>query len=149
MKKYQSGFTLIEALVGLVLFAMIGGALLQGLSTGYRSLAISQEHTQAAALATSQIESIKSERFSRFGDYVVIDVPDGYAIDISVDDAHICRDCQSVTGGPPRACPCGGVYVRQGAGVSGFMLQYIEVCIRHGGKSVIIITSLRTGLAFE
>ncbi len=78
----RNGFSLIEVLMGVAIFAAIGVALMSGLSTGYKSLAISQERTFAEGLAKSQVEYIKSQEYISVANYdppakryEVIDIP--------------------------------------------------------------------------
>jgi len=59
----QRGFTLIEVLVGVAIFAAIGVPLMVGLSTGYKSLDISRERTFAESLAKSQVEYLKRQEY--------------------------------------------------------------------------------------
>lgn len=93
----QNGFLFIEALVGLTIFAALSVALMSGLSTGYKSLDVSQERTFAESLAKSQVEYIKKQVYIsviRYDPddsekrYAVIDIPAhltsvGYAVEIT------------------------------------------------------------------
>ena len=131
----RNGFSLIEVLVGVVLFAVIGVALMSGLSTGYKSLAISQERTFAEGLAKSQAEYIKDQEYISVANYdppakryEVIDIPAhlsgaGYVVEIS----------------PPELV--------KAAGVSGFELQSITIKVKRHDKGKLTITFYRTGLA--
>ncbi len=91
----QKGFTLIETLVGLAIFAAIGIALMNGLSTGYKAVDISQERTYAESLAKSQVEYIKAQEYIAYqyydpdvegNHYDVVDIPahlSNYSVEIS------------------------------------------------------------------
>ncbi len=130
----QKGFTLIEVLVGVAIFAVIGVALMSGLSTGYKSLAISQERTFAEGLAKSQAEYIKDQGYISVLDYdpgvegkyyVVIDIPAhlsgaGYTVEITVAEDPVYP-----------------------AGVSGFELQSITVKVKRHGNVKLTITFYR------
>jgi prepilin-type N-terminal cleavage/methylation domain-containing protein len=61
MAKQDSGFTLIEALVATAVFAMLLGALYQGLSAGWRGLQKANSETVALALLSRQLASIGVE----------------------------------------------------------------------------------------
>ncbi len=131
----QKGFTLIETLVGLAIFAAIGVALMSGLFTGYKSVGISQERTYAESLAKSQVEYIKAQDYiSKINyepgvlEYAIIDVPAqlaaaGYTIEIN----------------PPE--------IVLPAGVSGYELQGITIKVKHHGSGKLVIIFYRAGLA--
>ena len=133
----QLGVSLIETLVGLAIIAAIFVAMMNGLSTGYRSLDTSQERTFAESLAKSQVEYILDQDYISIlnydaGDpakrYTAIDIPTnlvatGYAVEIS----------------PPELIGA--------AGISGYELQSVTIQVkRHNGRKL-IITFYRTGLA--
>jgi len=130
----QRGLSLIETLVGVGIFAMIGVPLMAGLSTGYKSLAVSQERTYAESLAKSQVEYVKAQDYisvANYGNpnvYLVVAIPAdlvaaGYAVEIS----------------PP--------VLVEPAGVSGYELQSITIKVKHHGNGKLVITFYRTGLA--
>ena len=136
----QKGLTLIETVVGLALFAIIGIPLLIGLSTGYKSLDISRERTFAESLAKSQAEYIKEQQYisvAHYGDpdvYEVITIPAhlaaaGYVVEISPPEIP-------VIAGEPAV-----------AGVSGFELQSITIKVKRHDKGKLTITLYRVGLA--
>jgi general secretion pathway protein I len=54
-----AGFTLLEILVALTLFAIVGGALLGLFQTGLRATATSSEYTHAALLARSKLNELQ------------------------------------------------------------------------------------------
>ncbi|MFW6102564.1 MAG: type IV pilus modification PilV family protein [Chloroflexota bacterium] len=82
------GVTLIEVLVALALFAIIGIAFAGGLGTASRAVLIARIRTNAASLAGAQIEYVKSHNYTAAPDGGVAtypkiadtDIPDGYAI---------------------------------------------------------------------
>ncbi len=129
----QRGFALIETLVGIAIFAAIGVALMSGLSTGYQSLAISQERTYAESLAKSQVEYIKAQdyisvaNYPTDGPYYVIDIP-----------AHLAAG-YTVEVNPPETV--------EDAGVSGYELQSITIKVKHHGSGKLVIVFYRAGLA--
>jgi len=130
----QSGFSLIETLVGVAIFAAIGVTLMSGLATGFKSLAISQERTYAESLARSQVEHIRSQDYISVGNYPtsgpyeVVDIPThligaGYTIEVSTP------------------------VLVEAAGVSGYELQGITITIKRDGNAELTITIYTTGLA--
>ena len=136
----QKGFSLIETLVGVAIFAAIGVALMSGLSTGYKSLAISQERTYAESLAKSQVEYIKSQyyisvaKYPTDGPYDVIDIP-----------AHLTGAGYTVEVSPPEYAIVNGENMT--AGASGYELQSITIKVKHHDNVKLTITIHRTGLA--
>jgi prepilin-type N-terminal cleavage/methylation domain-containing protein len=137
LQQGQKGFTLIETLVGVAIFAAIGVALMNGLSTGYKSLEISQERTYAEGLAKSQVEHIKAQDYISVVNYDPNDPVKRYAvIDIP---AHLVAVGYSVEINAPE--------IVQAAGVSGYELQSITIKVKRDGSGILVITFYRTGLA--
>jgi len=133
----QRGFSLIEVLVGVAIFAAIGVTLMSGLSTGYKSLAISQERTFAEGLAKSQVEYIKSQEYISVANYNPDDPLKRYAIiDIP---AHLAGAGYVVEISPPETVDV--------AGVSGYELQGITIKVKHHESGKLVITFYRVGLA--
>lgn len=130
----QGGFTLIETLVGLAIFAAIGVALMNGLTTGYKSTAISQERVYAEGLAKSQVEYIRAQayisvaNYNPANSYAIIDIP-----------AHLAAAGYSVVINAPEIV---GV-----PGVSGYELQGITIKVNYHGATKLTIIFYRTGLA--
>ena len=131
----QRGFSLVEVLVGLAIFAAIGVALMNGLSTGYKSLEISQERTFAESLAKSQVEYIKNQDYISVANYD----PDGAAYEVIAIPAHLTSAGYTVEISPP--------VLVEDAGVSGFELQSITIRVKRHDNGKLTITFHRTGLA--
>ena len=130
----RNGFSLIEVLVGVTIFAIIGVALVGGLSTGYRSLSISQERTFAESLAKSQVEYIKEQEYISVADYTTIGPYQLITI-----PAHLSSANYTVEISPPE--------IAEVAGVSGFELQSIAIKVKRDGSVKLSIISYRTGFA--
>jgi len=107
----QTGFTLIETLIGLALLGIIAVAFLSGLSTTSKGVMVSQERVAAESLAKSQIESIKAQDYIPVAEYdpltkryELIDIPadlvaSGYSIEIKPPETIISEvvELQSIT----------------------------------------------------
>lgn len=133
----QKGFTLIETLVGIVILAAIGVTLMIGLSTGYKSVNVSQERTYAESLAKSQIEYIKSQDYISVTDYNPFDPEFSYEVtDIPL---NIVAAGYSIEITPPEFIEV--------AGVSGYELQGIIIKIIRDGVTKLSVTFYRAGLA--
>ena len=63
------GFTLIEILVALTMFAVVGGTLLQLFTQGLRSTRIAGEHEYAVLLARSKLTELQAYTQLRPGSY--------------------------------------------------------------------------------
>src|SRR4030043_1467303 len=117
LHQVQKGFTLIETLVGVPIFAAIGVALMSGLYTGYKSMAVSQERTYAEGLAKSQVEYIKAQDYISVVDYDPNDPAKRYAlIDLP---AQLVAAGYSVEVNAPEIVAV--------AGVSGYEIQGITI----------------------
>jgi len=130
----QKAFSLIEVLVSLAIFGVIGVVLLNGLITGNKGLVVSQESVVAEGLAKSQVEYIKSQEYISVGDhanrYDLVDIPAhlasaGYAVEVSVSDNAVAL-----------------------AGRAGFELESITTKVKRYGSTKLAITFYRVGLAF-
>ena len=82
------GVTLIEVLVALALFAIIGIAFAGGLGTASRAVLIADVRTRAESLARTQMESVKNQPYEEAPDGGVMnytkiadeDIREGYTI---------------------------------------------------------------------
>ena len=126
---------MIETLVGVAIFAAIGVALMSGLFTGYKSLAISQESTFAESLAKSQVEYVKDQEYISVINY---GAPNVYQV---IDDipANLASAGYTVEISPPE--------IVEVAGISGHELQGITVTVKHHDIVKMTITFYRVGLA--
>jgi len=85
----QSGFTLIEAVIGTALLVMVGAAVLTGISTAFKASATADKISTALALAQSQIEYIQTQDYqcadgAGNAAYTTVSViPSNYSISIS------------------------------------------------------------------
>jgi len=139
----RNGFSLIEVLVGVTIFAIIGVALVSGLSTGYRSLSISQERTFAESLAKSQVEYIKEQ------EYIAVDkyepgVEGKYYKEIDI-LPHLSGANYTVEISPPEIPVVAGEPTF--AGASGYELQSITITVKQHGAGKLSITFYRNGFA--
>jgi prepilin-type N-terminal cleavage/methylation domain-containing protein len=133
----QKGFTLIEVLVGVAIFAAIGVALLNGLSAGYKSVGISRERVYAESLAKSQIESIKVQDYISVINYDNTDPEKSYKL-IEI-PAGMIETGYGIEIQPPQTI--------EFAGISGYELQSIAVRVFHNGDIKLTLIFYRTGLA--
>ena len=85
----EQGVTLVETLVALAIFGLVGVVFLGGLTTSSYAVIVSQERVAAESLAKSQIDYIKSQGYIMEGEgsYELIDVPadlstQGYTVEI-------------------------------------------------------------------
>ena len=134
VNKCQNGFILIEILAGLAILGIIAVGVLNGLSTTFRGIDVSQERVAAESLARSQIEYIRVQDYVPVADYdpedpanryELIDIPGdlvaaGYAVEID----------------PPQT-------VDTGNATGGFELQSITVGVERGAQAKLNITIYR------
>jgi len=59
----QSGFTLIEAVIGVALLVIVGVAVLVGISTAFKASATTDKISTGLSLSQSQIESIQAHAY--------------------------------------------------------------------------------------
>jgi Tfp pilus assembly protein PilV len=87
--KSEGGSSLIEVIVAFALLGIIGVAFLSALATVCDSRSISNEHTAARILATSQMDSIREQTYAP--SYDSIQVPpeyEGYTIGVNIDNFY-------------------------------------------------------------
>jgi prepilin-type N-terminal cleavage/methylation domain-containing protein len=138
----SGGFTLIEVLIALALFAIIAIVFAGGLSTASRAVTIADVRTRAESLARTQMESVKEQDYEKAPDagvhnYTKIpDIPEGYSI------------CSLNRASPPSVVNCGS-----GDPVPGIPwdsetdtavdeddgLQKITLIIKHEGREIITL----------
>ena len=82
----QSAFALIEALVAVAILAAIGVTFIRAIDTGYRSVRMLDEKTQAEALIRSQLDAIKVSTYQDTGNYTIaVTLPPQYSMTINVE----------------------------------------------------------------
>lgn len=85
--KCETGASLIETLMALVIVAIIGAGFLSALATSSSSRVIADEQTSAKILAESQLENIKKQTYAL--SYDPITIPEefaGYSSNINTDN---------------------------------------------------------------
>jgi prepilin-type N-terminal cleavage/methylation domain-containing protein len=139
------GFTLIEVLIALALFAIIAIVFAGGLSTASNAVNIADVRTRAESLARTQIESIKDQQYSPAppggaANYTKVDAPPGYSI------------CSFNRASPPSVVNCGlsdpvlaipwdsesDTAADEDSG-----LQKITLVIKHEGKEIITLEAYK------
>jgi type II secretory pathway pseudopilin PulG len=73
--KNQSGFTLIEAVIGTALLVIVGVAVLTGVSTAFKASATTDKISTGLAIAQSQLDYIQTQTYDPAGGYLSIDSP--------------------------------------------------------------------------
>ncbi len=82
----QRGFTLIETIVAVAILGAIGVTFITAIDTGYGSVRILDEKTQAEALIRSQLDAIKVSPYQDTGVYpVTVTLPPQYSMTINVE----------------------------------------------------------------
>ena len=80
----NTGYSLIETLIAVVILGVIGIAVFTGLSTAASANIVSDEQTTAGSIARRQIESIQQQAYDSINNppvYTLItDLPAGYSI---------------------------------------------------------------------
>ncbi|MBA7649922.1 hypothetical protein ES703_57721 [subsurface metagenome] len=128
--KSEKGFSLIEVLVSLTLLGVIAAAFLYGLSTGLKSVLLSEERVAGESLAKSQVEDIKAQDYIPVADYnplksyELIDIP-----------AKLAAAGYDVKINPPEII----------SGAEAYELQIITVVVRRSGKVILAISFYRLG----
>ena len=118
--KNEKGFSLIETLIGLVIFGLIGIAILSSLAASARSNITNGNLTTEESLARTQLEYIQSQGYINEANpvYQAITTPTGYSF---------------VT---PMAAP---------AGTTGndIYLQKITVSVKHNNNTLFTVTDYK------
>jgi len=80
----QKGSLLIEALIAIALFAIIGSVFLSALSTGFIALGLTDEQVTAQVLARTQLEDTKSQPYVTAPTTypTTVTPPDGYSVSV-------------------------------------------------------------------
>jgi prepilin-type N-terminal cleavage/methylation domain-containing protein len=134
------GFTLIEVLIALALFAIIGIVFAGGLATASRAVTIADVRTRAESLARTQMESVKEQEYVEAPDggvhnYTKISgIPGGYTI------WSMNRDDEIVNGGstdPVIGIPWDSENNIDSPEDNG--LQKITLVIKHEGREIITL----------
>jgi type II secretory pathway pseudopilin PulG len=82
--KNEMGFSLIEIVVGIALFAVLGVAVLGALGTAVKVLNLTNENQTAASLAQSQMEYVKNQPYqTSYSSAPVSDVYAGFTVAIN------------------------------------------------------------------
>jgi len=135
------GFTLIEVLVALALFAIIAIAFAGGLGTASRAALIGDVRTNAESLARTQMEYVKSLNYTYAPD-------EGEAIYLKIDMSSFPRYsiCSYNRTGPPTNCgnsdPIIAIPWDSGNNTAEDIdtgLQKITLVIRHEGRDIITL----------
>jgi len=121
--KEQKGFSLIEGIVAVAIFGLIGVTVLRALDTNYRAVGILDEQVVATNLATAHFEAISKSPYADNYDDVVdnITIPAQYDVNYSIDfsdDGYNWGDTYST-------------------------LQKITIFVSHGGKPVLSICTYK------
>ena len=131
VRSRQKGFLLIEILVGLALLGAITVALLNGMSTAFKGISVSQERVAAESLAKSQIEYIKVQDYVLVADYNPNDPANRYElIDIPAD---LSSAGYSIEINTPQI-------VVSSNETAGFELQSVNVTVKRNEQGKLIIT---------
>ena len=135
LKGNQKGVTLIETVIALALVGIVAVIFLNGTSTAFKGVMISQEKIAAESLANSQLEYINTQDYIQVANYdpndpancyQLIDIPQdladqGYAIEIN----------------PPQAI------VVEGGGWG--EVQSVAVIVRSNGEEILTISEYKVG----
>ena len=147
LRRRSAGFTLIEVLVALGLFAIIGIVFAGGLATASRAVITADVRTNAESLARTQMEYLKQQDYKDENQLVdgealylkiaSADIPDDYEIcSVSRDGGIV--NCNN--GDPVVAVPwdsAAGVRLEPSGADDG--LQKITLVIRHEGRNVLTL----------
>ena len=138
------GFTLIEVLIALALFAIIGIAFAGGLATASRAVLTADVRTRAESLARTQIESVKKQTYIEATGpawQVTYDrisgIPDGYSICSLNWTTNQTANCGSTPSPSVIAVAWDSTENQPASDETG--LQKITLVIRHDGQDVITL----------
>ena len=82
--KGERGSLLMETVIALVIFVLVGGTVLRGVSTTLLSGASTENQSIAENIARNQLESIAAQPFQEIAaNYTVVTTPDGYQVAIT------------------------------------------------------------------
>ena len=91
MKRRKKGMTLIEMIIAVAIMAIVFGGIMQGLNASILATQRDSEINSALHLAQSQMEHIKSLPYddeSLYEDDIILDIPEGYDIDVTVEPTY-------------------------------------------------------------
>lgn len=86
-KKNETGITLVEVLVALSIFAVVGVTFVSALGTNFKVLLMADQRTTAESLAKTQMEAINNAPYNSTSPYTynkITGIPAGYDINIAV-----------------------------------------------------------------
>ena len=83
-KSNQAGITLPEALIALMIFAVVGVTFTAALGTNFKVLTMADQRTTSEALAKSKLEAINKAAYSSSYDNITVDIPAGYVIETDI-----------------------------------------------------------------
>lgn len=135
--KSQTGFTLIETLIGLSLLGIIAVGFLSGLATTFKAVAVSQERVISESLAKSQLEYIKVQDYVKASDYDPDDPEKCYKL-IGIPNDLVGKG-YDIAINPPQTIisPDGEM----------FELQSVTVVIKRNGEIMLRISGYKGGRA--
>jgi prepilin-type N-terminal cleavage/methylation domain-containing protein len=76
IRDHSRGFTLVEVLVALAIFAIIGVTFANGLATASKATITADVRTNAESLARTQMEYVKSQNYDSAGNYTLQVLPE-------------------------------------------------------------------------
>jgi prepilin-type N-terminal cleavage/methylation domain-containing protein len=79
MMRSQKGFSLIEAMIAMVILSIVGLAILGAVTTAHKTTILVNEKTTAASLARAQMEYIQSQNYAVSGNYTALTIPSEYS----------------------------------------------------------------------
>ena len=120
-------------LVGQVFSPYVAVAFLYGLSTGLKSVTVSQERVAGESLAKSQVEHIKAQDYILVADYNPSDPLNSY--ELIVIPAKLAAAGYDLEINPPESI----------SGAEAYELQSITVVVKRNGKGILAISFYRLG----